>query len=682
MIETLYGLDVLNTPKGFLLAFIIGLFFGWVLERAGFGSSRRLSAIFYFRDMTVLKVMFTAVITAMIGLLYMVNLGITSPEGLYYLPSVYGAQIFGGLIFGVGFVMGGWCPGTAAVGMASGKIDAFLFLAGSFIGSILFNEMFSVMKPLYTMGDSGVSFAYSALGMSQAGFAFLFTIVAVACFWGSEYIEKRVSGTGDYLGTPFLKAFSLALISCAAMLFVFAGAGAGPRSSTDGSAVSNIFEGRSEAVILADVGDARDHVEPEELADMILNGEKCLLVIDVRPAEEFRKFNIRGAVNVELKDLMNFIPPYKNSGKIVLYSNGMTHPAQARDALARLGYLNVYILTDGIAGFSERCLKPVSLRNGPVSKADAEKIGKWRKYFNERSGSEKQLSEKPAEIKSMVPEAAVPAATKNLKLVETIWLKEKLGSSGVKIVDMRLQPEYNKSHIPGALSMNVESFRGLVDGVPSMMLPAKMITAHLSMMGLTGTDHVVICYGDKPHDATLFAMALERAGHTKYSFLNGGFGKWQEEKLPVDNKLPAVKPSEYPVPAGPDNFSVDHKKVLENLSSKKAVIIDVRPSEFYSGKKSDEARAGHIPGAINRPYTDDTVKSEKFFVLKTVGELDKDYQKLVPSKEAEIIVHCRTGHQASQTFFILKHLLGYKNVKWYDGGWTEWAAREELPIEK
>jgi thiosulfate/3-mercaptopyruvate sulfurtransferase len=687
MIESLYGSDMLNTPKGFLLAYIIGVSFGWVLERAGFGSSRRLSAIFYFRDMTVLKVMFTAVITAMIGLIYCINLGIIDPAGLYYMPSVYGAQIAGGLIFGAGFVMGGWCPGTAAVGMASGKIDAFLFIVGSFAGSILFNESFSLIKPLYTMGDSGVSFAYSALGMSQPAFAFLFTLVAVACFWGSEYVERAVSGTGEYLGTPFLKAFSLALVSCAAMLFVFTGSAREASGEMDPGSGAAPPPAISEAAILEGVGEAADHIEPEELADALADGEKGLLVVDVRPPDEFRKFNIRGAVNVELKDLADFVRPYKNSGRVVLYSNGMTHPAQARDSLARLGYQNVYILTDGLAGFTERCLKPVSLRKEPLSASDAGKVAKWRRFFNAAGTAGVIAGDGAAADKTDAPAAPalkteVPPATANLRLVETVWLKDKLGSAGLKIIDLRPQPEYNRSHIPGAMSLNVESIRGFVDAVPSMLLPAKMLVEHFSMLGLSGTDHVVICYGDKPHDAAIFAIALERVGHAGYSILNGGFAKWEAEKYPVDNRLPAVTRSEYPLPKGPDDFSVGYKKVLEASSSKSAVIIDVRPSEFYSGKKSDEARAGHIPGALNRPYTEDVVKTADIASLKPVDELEKEYLKIVPSRETQIIIHCRTGHQASQTFFVMKSLLGYKNVKWYDGGWTEWSSKEELPIEK
>ena len=149
------------------------------------------------------------------------------------MPSIYGAQIVGGLIFGVGFVMGAWCPGTAAVGLASGRLDALVFLAGAAIGSVFFNEMFGMLKGLYTWGDSGVQFAWQALDLSAAAFAFLFVLVAVGCFWGAEYIEKRVAGTGDYWRSPFLRSFSVALVVLALGLVAMQGrAGAEKRSRT------------------------------------------------------------------------------------------------------------------------------------------------------------------------------------------------------------------------------------------------------------------------------------------------------------------------------------------------------------------------------------------------------------------------------------------------------------------
>ena len=89
----------------------------------------------------------------------------------------------------------------------------------------------------------------------------------------------------------------------------------------------------------------------------------------------------------------------------------------------------------------------------------------------------------------------------------------------------------------------------------------------------------------------------------------------------------------------------------------------------------DEARAGHIPGAVNRPFTEDIVTINGITNFGTIEGLAAAYAQLIPSKESVVIVHCRTGHQASQTFFVLRHLLGYSHLFWYDGGWSEWAAR-------
>ena len=185
MIKTFYGIDQLVTApsaKTFLAAMVIGLLFGFALERAGFGSSRKLAGIFYLRDMTVLKVMFTALISAMLGLSLVVVLGWIDLESqVYLLPTLYAAQVLGGLIFGVGFVLSGWCPGTAAVGVASGKLDALLFLVGVVIGAILYNETYGLTDSLLDGGQVLLAF-----GLPRGLFALFFTLVVVHCRTGHQ----------------------------------------------------------------------------------------------------------------------------------------------------------------------------------------------------------------------------------------------------------------------------------------------------------------------------------------------------------------------------------------------------------------------------------------------------------------------------------------------------------------
>jgi len=393
MIQTYYGLDALGGGSSFFAALVIGFFFGLALERAGFGSSRRISGIFYFTDMAVLKVMFTALVVAMLGLAFVASSGLIDlSHQIYFLKTYYGAYVVAGLIFGIGFVMSGWCPGTAAVGLASGKIDALLFLVGAIIGSVLFNELFPILKPLYTWGMStqegfgqpGLAFIYETLGISRNAFLLLFTIAAIFCFWGAEYIEtiRRPGEGGVYFNSPFLKAFCLVLLIVATALPLLSHPG-GEKIPVLLSDIGQTPEAASTEKnrLLEIISSGKDHMEPEELAALLLEGTSDLVVVDVRPQEEYAQFHIRGAVNVQLPDLPAFMQENRAREKVVLYSNGMTHPAQARDALFRRGFHNVLILTGGLTGFLDRCLKPVSLRSEPVDSRRAGQIRAWRDHF-------------------------------------------------------------------------------------------------------------------------------------------------------------------------------------------------------------------------------------------------------------------------------------------------------------
>lgn len=672
MINTFYGMGQLTSPSALFAATIIGFFFGMVLERAGFGSSKKLSGIFYFRDMAVLKVMFTALLTAMIGLNLFIGTGLIAPaDQIYFMPTYYGAYSVAGLIFGIGFVMSGWCPGTAAVGLASGKLDALIFLGGGILGSILFNELFPVIKPLYTWGAStqdafnqpGVAFVYTSLGLSKATFAFLFTVIAVGCFWGAEYIEKtpRTQVPVTFFKTGFLKAFSVILIVCSCTLFIFSG------TETDIGA-SMADASLSEQELFSAIETAADHIEPEELATALYNQAPYLTLVDIRPPAEFNQFHIRGAVNVQLTGLSDYIAQLEPGYKAVLYSNGMTHPAQARDQLYRMGYRNVLILTDGLNGFKEVCLKPASLRDTPPQVETAAMIHQWQAYFLFRPETAEAYQDPGAEdIGKELP-----------GFVTTAWLQKNLAKPNVKVIDSRDQPHYNHSHIPGAVAISCESFRGAIGGVPSIVYPGEVLASKMALLGIAPNDTVVVVYGgDRLRDATLIAMSLERLGHKTYAILEGGFDKWIAEGLPVNNELPDAARTDYPFSGRKDGFTFTYRNVLSEGVENGMLIIDTRPADYYSGQKSDEARAGHIPGAVNRCFKDDLAGSG----LKPLSELETAYGQIIKSKTTPVIIHCRTGHQASQTYFVLSHLLKYEHVYWYDAGWTEWAARKELPVK-
>lgn len=660
MIEPLFSLDALATPRAFACALLLGGGFGFALERAGFSSSRRLAGVFYFTDMAVVKVMFSALITALLGISYLVGFGWLQLDQLFLLPTIYGAQIVGGLLFGVGFVMSSWCPGTAAAGLAAGRIDALIFLVGAAAGCVLFNEVYPLVRSLTTAGNQGTQFIETSLGVSRRAFIFSFTLVAVASFWLAEWAEKQRNGRAPYLGTPFLQAYSVALIALAGGLLIL-----GPVTTPSAPAKS---VGENEQALLRQVEQAEDHVEPEALAEAMLAREANLVVVDVRPAAEFAAFHLRGALNVPLAQLAESLAPHREQGRIVLYSNGITHPAQARDSLARQGFNNVFLLTDGLDGFRDRVLKPISLRSAPLAAGAGERVQAWRAFFL-------------ADPAIPLAKAESPRPGAQPRIVETEWLSSQLGQRALKVIDLRSQPDYNTAHIPGSLSLNVESLRGNIGGVPSMLLPAPMLAAQFSLLGLQLDDTIVVVSGDKLYDTTLFGMACERMGHLNYAVLNGGYAKWAQEKLPANAFLPTVTVSPLPATLPADTFTIDYLGVVARLAQPGTVIIDVRPADYYTGKKSDEARAGHIPGALSHPFSEDvSVSASKIVVFEPIPALAAAYARIIPTKDTEVIVHCRTGHQASQTFFLLKRVLGYSNVRWYDAGWTEWAARTELPV--
>lgn len=184
-----YGIISENT--NLLIAFLIGVGFGFVLENSGFSSSRKLAGMFYGYDTTVLKVFFTAAITAMLGMILFGLFGWLDLSVVYVNPTYLWSAIAGGVIMGIGFIMGGFCPGTSLCGAAIGKLDALVFAGGLFVGVFLFTEGYPVFEELYMAGDLGAPYVYEVLGMSRGIFVLLLIVVALAAFWVGEWAERK-----------------------------------------------------------------------------------------------------------------------------------------------------------------------------------------------------------------------------------------------------------------------------------------------------------------------------------------------------------------------------------------------------------------------------------------------------------------------------------------------------------
>jgi hypothetical protein len=174
-----------------IIAILIGIVFGFVLEASGFSSSRKLAGVFYGYDFAVLKVFFTAALVAVIGIYYMDYLGYLDVTQLYVHPTYLWGAIIGGIIMGAGFVAGGFCPGTSLCAVAIGKIDAFVYVGGILIGVFIFSELFPLLEPIYNGYYYGNITLQDSFGVNPYWFVFIFSIIAIVAFVISDMVRKK-----------------------------------------------------------------------------------------------------------------------------------------------------------------------------------------------------------------------------------------------------------------------------------------------------------------------------------------------------------------------------------------------------------------------------------------------------------------------------------------------------------
>jgi uncharacterized protein len=171
------------------LAVVLGFFFGFFLERAGFSSASKLTAQFYFRDFSVLKVMFTAIVIAMLGIAYLSLIGWLDMSQVFIPPTFIWPQLVGGLLLGAGFIVGGYCPGTSVAAAAVGKLDALFFIIGIFIGIFIFGAGVPHFEVFNDSGSLGALTLPVLLNVNNGLVAFAVSIIALGAFWAAEKSE-------------------------------------------------------------------------------------------------------------------------------------------------------------------------------------------------------------------------------------------------------------------------------------------------------------------------------------------------------------------------------------------------------------------------------------------------------------------------------------------------------------
>jgi rhodanese-related sulfurtransferase/uncharacterized membrane protein YedE/YeeE len=326
--------DIIGNELNFIVAFLIGIGFGFILEQAGFSSSKKLVGLFYGYDFTVLRVFFTAGVTALLGVLIMDHYHILNTNLIYINPLFLYSAIVGGLIMGMGFVVGGFCPGTSICAAAIGKIDALYFILGSAIGIFIFIEGYPLFEGLYLSANLGNPQIFDTLGMSQGLFAFLMVVVALSAFYFVTKIEKRVNNGRRIELTP-----SKILVPVAG-LALFLGAS------------SMFFSSQLEAAQF-------ERISIDELAIRIMERDKTLQLIDVRPVEEFKEFALPNSVNADYTKFLNkeWQKIFNTKGKVnIIYGADETESVKAALAAKDIGYDRLMILEGGLNNFEEKIM--------------------------------------------------------------------------------------------------------------------------------------------------------------------------------------------------------------------------------------------------------------------------------------------------------------------------------------
>jgi thiosulfate/3-mercaptopyruvate sulfurtransferase len=271
-------------------------------------------------------------------------------------------------------------------------------------------------------------------------------------------------------------------------------------------------------------------------------------------------------------------------------------------------------------------------------------------------------------------------------LVSTQWVADHLNDPGIRLVesneDILL---YDKGHIPGAVKIDWVS--DLNDPLVRDYLDGERFAKLLSSKGI-GPETTVVFYGDKNNWWATYAFwVFQLFGHTRAKIMNGGRKKWEEEGRPMTTEVPQYPTVTYPVPKRDDSKIRAFRDQVREHVNKGGALVDVRSPGEYSGEllhmadypQEGALRGGHIPGAKNIPWARAANDDGTF---KSPADLRALYEGQGITPDKDVVAYCRIGERSSHTWFVLTYLLGYPNVRNYDGSWTEWGNLVGAPIER
>src|SRR2546421_2487087 len=271
-------------------------------------------------------------------------------------------------------------------------------------------------------------------------------------------------------------------------------------------------------------------------------------------------------------------------------------------------------------------------------------------------------------------------------LVDTEWAAAHAGDPRVKIVEVDVDTSsYDTGHVKGAIGLD---WRKDLQARPIRdLLPKEELERLLSSKGISADDTVIV-YGDNNNwFAAWFVWNLKYYGHRDARLINGGRKKWQEEGRELVPDAASVKPSSYKAGQPDKAIRALREDVRAELGKTGVVLADVRSPKEFSGEllapenlpQEGAQRGGHIPSAVNIPWAS-AVKEDGTF--KSADELKQLYGAKGINPDREVIAYCRIGERSAHTWFVLKELLGFPEVRNYDGSWTEWGSAIRVPIEK